>query len=560
MKLYKKITAALLMTAIGSLCFILPGCDPDEIIAPQTDKGASVPAEAIISAEVEDLPVVTDESTAEKPIITESAVSKIDAKTYYVDAVNGSNSNNGSEEKTFKTISYAASRVKPGETVIVMPGVYNERVDLSKSGEPEKYITFKAHPDFMAKDLMKKYKDFETAKNAGVVVKGDANGFNIEASHVWIEGFFVTSEITDHSIGIKVRKPAGANKPHYDIEIRNNVVYDNTDAGINSEGGYDLYVRGNIVYQNSSNGIWEGSGISVGFNHEPLDVGNTESWRIIVEDNICYNNSGYDIGRRKKLNDPGAPQGKGGSTDGNGIILDWARETRSLIRNNIVYNNGARGICITASSNVAVVNNTFYDNGWDTNQAYHWNEYDDWWGDLQSGGNNNIFVNNIIYANKKNTTDPRKNGAMGVRAKSPVSYQGFNLYFNGNVQADFLHEGDIKNKDPMFTNPPPLLGVGDRPPVDKPSNIELAADYENANPPDTYHFYEVDFSLQPGSPAIGSGYSKTSEITKPNKNMTDETLEKLHFWLDDALPQYDIFGNLRDPNHMDMGAVAFMDK
>ena len=542
MKLYKKITAVLLMTAIGSLCFISSGCESN-------NNGSQTDTSTDVSAEVESLTAAA---------ATNESATEATAQTYYVDAVNGSNSNNGSEKTPFKTISYAAARVKPGNTVIVMPGLYNETVNLSKSGDPDKYITFKASPDFTAKDLMSKYQDFEAAKNAGVVVKGDPNGFSIEASHVCIEGFFVTSEITDHSIGIKVRKATDTDGPYYDIKICNNVVYDNTEAGINSEGGYDLYVGGNIVYQNSSNGIWEGSGISVGFNDVPLDVGNTEGWRIVVENNICYNNSGYDIGRRKKLNDPGAPHGSGGSTDGNGIILDWARETRSLIRNNIVYNNGGRGICITSSSNVAVVNNTFYDNGWDTNQAYHWNEYDDWWGDLQSGGNNNIFVNNIIYANKKNTTDSRKNGTMGVRPKSPESYQGFNLYFNGITQANFLHEGDITNKDPMFTNPPPLIGVGGRPPVGKSSNTELAADYENANPLDTYHFYKVDFSLQSGSPAVGSGYSKSAEITKPVKSMTDKTLAELYFWLNDALPQYDIFGNPRDPNHMDMGAVAFV--
>ncbi len=48
---------------------------------------------------------------------------------YYVDAVNGSDSNAGTAVAPFKTIQAAASAISAGETIIVGPGIYNEQID-----------------------------------------------------------------------------------------------------------------------------------------------------------------------------------------------------------------------------------------------------------------------------------------------------------------------------------------------------------------------------------------------------------------------------------------------
>ena len=39
--------------------------------------------------------------------------------------------------------------------------------------------------------------------------------------------------------------------------------------------------------------------------------------------------------------------------------------------------------------------------------------------------------------------------------------------------------------------------------------------------------------------------------------MTNIMAEELKYFLDKALPAFDVFGNKRDPNNMDPGAVAF---
>lgn len=68
-------------------------------------------------------------------------------RTYYVDGKNpkASDSNNGTSEKPFKTISRAAEVLKPGELVIIKGGIYREKIVPARGGEsPEKMITYEA--------------------------------------------------------------------------------------------------------------------------------------------------------------------------------------------------------------------------------------------------------------------------------------------------------------------------------------------------------------------------------------------------------------------------------
>lgn len=67
-------------------------------------------------------------------------------KTYYVSALNGSNLNDGSEEKPYKTIAKASTKVNPGDTVIIREGTYRETLKLSQNGTASQPITYKAYP------------------------------------------------------------------------------------------------------------------------------------------------------------------------------------------------------------------------------------------------------------------------------------------------------------------------------------------------------------------------------------------------------------------------------
>ena len=57
----------------------------------------------------------------------------------------GSNANPGTRERPLETIQYAVDQAVAGTTIVLLPGIYNERVRIKdKSGSPDRWITIKA--------------------------------------------------------------------------------------------------------------------------------------------------------------------------------------------------------------------------------------------------------------------------------------------------------------------------------------------------------------------------------------------------------------------------------
>jgi len=70
-------------------------------------------------------------------------------KTYYVDNMNpgAADSNSGTSELPFLTINRAAEVLQPGERVVIMTGVYRERIDPAHGGTgPDRMISYEAAP------------------------------------------------------------------------------------------------------------------------------------------------------------------------------------------------------------------------------------------------------------------------------------------------------------------------------------------------------------------------------------------------------------------------------
>jgi len=70
-------------------------------------------------------------------------------RTYFVDNRNprAADSNPGTKEQPFLTVNKAAQVLQPGERVVIMTGVYRERVDPARSGtSPEKMVSYEAAP------------------------------------------------------------------------------------------------------------------------------------------------------------------------------------------------------------------------------------------------------------------------------------------------------------------------------------------------------------------------------------------------------------------------------
>jgi len=84
-------------------------------------------------------------------------------------AVGAADTNPGTRARPFKTISAAAKRVQPGDTILVRPGVYHEAVHLTVSGTESHPITFRS----------------ETPQAAVIDGSDVVTGFKPETAGVW---------------------------------------------------------------------------------------------------------------------------------------------------------------------------------------------------------------------------------------------------------------------------------------------------------------------------------------------------------------------------------------
>ena len=102
------------------------------------------------------------------------ATGPMHAATYVVDqaAPAAADTNPGTEQSPFKTVQRAVNEAKPGDTILVMAGKYDERVRVKTSGTEGQPITLRAVP-----------------RRSAIL-----NGFDLQASYIRIEGFEITAE------------------------------------------------------------------------------------------------------------------------------------------------------------------------------------------------------------------------------------------------------------------------------------------------------------------------------------------------------------------------------
>ncbi|CAN7341298.1 RTX toxin [Rhizobium leguminosarum] len=325
--------------------------------------------------------------------------------TYYV-ATTGSGGGNGSASSPFRTISDAmASDLKPGDEVVVRAGVYNESVNMYKDGSAAGYITLRSEVP------------------GGAVIhsaSGGANGINISANYVAVEGFEVYGSDSHGIVGDGV----------HHVRIANNVSHDNGASGVAFAGSDFITIEGNETYKNASSGWF--SGISLYQNRNITGAPDDGSFRNIIRNNISHDNITKS----------------GAHTDGNGIIIDDFQSTqtsghpnytfKTLVDNNLVYENGSKGIQVTWSDSVTVKNNTAYHNNQDLLNDGTWR------GELSNAqSSNNTWVNNVAVAdpsvNKNNTAVD--NTSYGGYTNANVVWANNNTYNGTAGQASVKTDG-----------------------------------------------------------------------------------------------------------------------
>jgi parallel beta-helix repeat protein len=318
------------------------------------------------------------------------------SKSFYVSSTNGNDRSNGTDQNSpFASLQKAADVAEAGDTVYVMAGNYSNSdpgqnvLTINKSGTAGAPITFKAF-DLNNKPVIKvrNYVGIEVVGSYinldGLIVEGNAKEFSsmsveqVDALQK-SQGRF-TSPITSGT-GIAIGGFYRNTSPHH-VNITNSIVKDNPGGGISAIRADYVTIENNEVSGNSFYSTYNTSGISLYQNNN--SDGNS-GLKIIVRNNIVHNNQNlikdFNHFREEDLyhSDP-AKRPK--ITDGNGIIIDDAARTqviqsvdggqsaqslsayqgKTLIENNKVYDNGARGIEAFNSANVEIKNNTLANN------------------------------------------------------------------------------------------------------------------------------------------------------------------------------------------------------
>jgi parallel beta-helix repeat protein len=318
-------------------------------VLPKTKRFADKVAPELLDAELKRI------AAMRKALDDVKDPSPANGRTLHVE-VNGSSSGNGSKAAPFETIQQALKVVEPGDTILVGAGEYvdPEGISVKKSGTPDAWIKIKAAPGARPKLVSSNW-------------SGIALAFGI--SYVEIDGFELSwvrhpSLPQTHGTGI-----APMYATHH-IRILNNIIYGFGTAGVGALDTDYIYVEGNVLFNNAKTSPYGGSCISL---CRAFHADDKPGYRNVVRRNVCFDN--------ELLQSTAVTSGGNGHalTDGNGIIIDVFNRSRAnplkkhsedkggplapyygrtLVENNLLYDNGGRGIHVFRSSNVDVVNNT----------------------------------------------------------------------------------------------------------------------------------------------------------------------------------------------------------
>jgi parallel beta-helix repeat protein len=332
-------------------------------------------------------------ATAAVGAVFVAGIESAQATTYYVSSQTGNDHNTGKTTSApFKTINgiTQSGHLAAGDTVVVMPGTYYETVTLHTAGTPGAYTTLMAQAGAARPVIIGEATEAGSAEGDGAI--------NILSPYTRVVGFNVMWQgPTGDAItvwGATAKDSKGVVRPSvHHIDIENNITHDSGCGGIDVINADYVTVIGNMAYNNGNTAPNQCSGISL---YQLTDYDGGTGFRNVVSGNVSFNN--VDL-----TPVPGTKY----TTDGNGIIIDDSRHTQSdgaayhgatLVYGNVVYGNGARGICIYASDNVTVANNTAFENQVSsTVQGPH--------AEISSGGSGkNTFVNNIAMS--KGTANP----------------------------------------------------------------------------------------------------------------------------------------------------------
>ncbi|MEM8529670.1 MAG: right-handed parallel beta-helix repeat-containing protein [Chloroflexota bacterium] len=301
--------------------------------------------------------------------------------TYYVSGEGDDNNDGLSEMTPFRTLQQAANLTEPGDTVLIMNGVYrNEQlntniVTIARSGTTDAWITYKAYPGHTPELRSTDNWHAININGAAYIV---VDGLLLRGNNANVTEAQAQSQLRDtdndgrpdamdpqpafSGNGIGITKPQNSDDYPHHIVIRNTMISEFGGSGMYTFHADRITIEDNVISDNGWYSPYGDSNISMyqNWDSEPQN----DDYRMIIRRNVIY-------GSKNVL--PCACSAFTQVTDGNGIIINDLRNTqsnlpfgpytgRTLIANNVLYANGGRGINIFSSDYVDIVNNTSYQN------------------------------------------------------------------------------------------------------------------------------------------------------------------------------------------------------
>ncbi len=278
----------------------------------------------------------------------------------------GSDSNDGMTSATpLRSLQLASDRALPGDTVLVMNGDYASSYDgtdvltIRNSGADGAPITYRNFPGHKPRVIV-------GAHNwQGILILASyitVDGFNIEGNAAAITYAYAFSQKNNWGSSATSANGLFADGRKVgtlrNIVMRNNTVHHMPGGGISAIGCDYVTIEDNKAYSCGWWSPYQCSGISV---YSSRNADFAAGYRTIVRRNEAYDNENF------------IPYFDTNTiTDGNGIIIDDNTNTqhpgvaaytgRTLVENNLCYNNGGTGMHAFLSARVDFVNNTAYFN------------------------------------------------------------------------------------------------------------------------------------------------------------------------------------------------------
>ena len=269
-------------------------------------------------------------------------------QTFYI-STTGSNSSNGSFNIPWRTLEYAVTVARAGDTIIMRGGTYfmNEVfIDRKKGrgGAPGQYLTIK---NFSGEQPFLRYSSRRLIIHADYV---RVEGLHLEMP--WrCDVFGAGNQIINNKMTGPQPKFGAIETGGTDVLIEGNYIeYDDTggntqDHGIYVHKGQRITVRNNTIIGS------RGYGIHLFDEHKSADPAEWAANPFVIKDYIIEGNFVSDSQTRSGMI---IAKGRGGAF----ITLE-----NITVRNNTFFSNDVFGLYIRQGDNVDVFNNTFYSDG-----------------------------------------------------------------------------------------------------------------------------------------------------------------------------------------------------